>query len=509
MDQAETIAAIATLNFSDSGKIFGVGIEAIRHDLLEAMLPTAEQAVRHFPHDAKLWQLLGLVARGLNDSARAISAFATAAALAPNDALIAHSHARVMHEAGGIASELYEKALILAPQNGEILLGRAAALVTEHEIEKAVGQLATVLKANPLWLDGHRSIAKIRGQVGDGSSYTDSLKTALLQMPDDPSLHQLLVMTNFQAKDFGAAAINITNARLRFPDLEWIAEWEAYCASESGDMLRADKLFHSLGMPENIDQAHRIVRHHIKAGRADLAAEVGEAWIERDLQGVLWPYLALAWRITGDSRWQWLEGDPRFIGVYDLCPELGDISKVAAVLRDLHFADRQPLDQSLRFGTQTDGPLFSRVEPEIKLLRDAVINVVEQHIAQLPGAQAGHPLLVERRKPIRFAGSWSVRLTRQGMHVDHVHPEGWLSSALYISLPAKAMGDGSGESAHDGWLSFGENRELVPDLEPFRMIEPKEGRLVLFPSTMWHGTRKFDDGERLTVAFDIARPARA
>ena len=95
------------------------------------------------------------------------------------------------------------------------------------------------------------------------------------------------------------------------------------------------------------------------------------------------------------------------------------------------------------------------------------------------------------------------------MHVDHVHPEGWLSSALYISLPAKAMGDGSGESAHDGWLSFGENRELVPDLEPFRMIEPKEGRLVLFPSTMWHGTRKFDDGERLTVAFDIARPARA
>ena len=38
------------------------------------------------------------------------------------------------------------------------------------------------------------------------------------------------------------------------------------------------------------------------------------------------------------------------------------------------------------------------------------------------------------------------------------------------------------------------------------MIEPKPGRLVLFPSTMWHGTEPFAAGERLTVAFDVARP---
>jgi len=28
-------------------------------------------------------------------------------------------------------------------------------------------------------------------------------------------------------------------------------------------------------------------------------------------------------------------------------------------------------------------------------------------------------------------------------------------------------------------------------------------RLALFPSVFWHGTRPFDDGERLTVAFDV------
>jgi len=46
-------------------------------------------------------------------------------------------------------------------------------------------------------------------------------------------------------------------------------------------------------------------------------------------------------------------------------------------------------------------------------------------------------------------------------------------------------------------------------LPPIRTIEPKPGRLVLFPSTMWHGTRPFDAGERLTVAFDVKRPAQA
>jgi hypothetical protein len=48
--------------------------------------------------------------------------------------------------------------------------------------------------------------------------------------------------------------------------------------------------------------------------------------------------------------------------------------------------------------------------------------------------------------------------------------------------------------------------ELGLDLEPLRIIKPMSGQLVLFPSTMWHGTIPFESGERLTVAFDVARP---
>ena len=215
------------------------------------------------------------------------------------------------------------------------------------------------------------------------------------------------------------------------------------------------------------------------------------------------PSLSAAWRLTGDPRWQALEGDERFIGVYDIADQIPSLDALAERLRELHLASRHhPLEQSLRGGTQTDGPLFSRIEPEIRALRAAIVETVERHVAQLPPPRADHPLLIEKRAPIRFAGSWSVRLTGEGFHVNHVHPAGWISSAFYVALPGAAMG---GE-AHSGWLSLGEVNELGLDLPPIRLVEPKPGRLVLFPSTMWHGTRPFSEGERLTVAFDVAPP---
>jgi hypothetical protein len=107
-----------------------------------------------------------------------------------------------------------------------------------------------------------------------------------------------------------------------------------------------------------------------------------------------------------------------------------------------------------------------------------------------------------RSGPIwRSPGGW---LRGAGHHTNHIHPQGWLSSAFYVSVASQElMGP-----APAGWLALGEPpAELGLDLPPLRMIEPKPGRLVLFPSIMWHGTVPFAGGERLSVAFDVAPPA--
>ncbi|HEY0628903.1 MAG TPA: putative 2OG-Fe(II) oxygenase, partial [Sphingomicrobium sp.] len=137
-------------------------------------------------------------------------------------------------------------------------------------------------------------------------------------------------------------------------------------------------------------------------------------------------------------------------------------------------------------------------------LRSAIVGAVERHIAQLPPTDPAHPTLRRRRdRRVRFSGSWSVRLRSGGHHANHVHPLGWLSSALYIALPAR----GRDEPEDAGWLTLGQpDEKLGIDLPPWRKIEPKVAQLVLFPSTMWHGTMPFEDGERLTVAFDVEAP---
>jgi hypothetical protein len=202
-----------------------------------------------------------------------------------------------------------------------------------------------------------------------------------------------------------------------------------------------------------------------------------------------------------DPRWNWLEGDDRFVGVYDIADRLPPLDTLAEALRRLHTLSEQPLEQSLRGGTQADG-IFLHVDPVMVALRDAIRTTVAEHLAQLPARDESHPLLAPRRDEIRFSGSWSVRLHGGGYHANHVHPAGWISSALYIALPPDLGRDGA------GFLTLGDAKSPTLDVQtpPFRTIEPKPGRLALFPSYMWHGTKPFGEGERITVAFDVAVP---
>jgi hypothetical protein len=83
--------------------------------------------------------------------------------------------------------------------------------------------------------------------------------------------------------------------------------------------------------------------------------------------------------------------------------------------------------------------------------------------------------------------------------VNHIHPEGWISSAYYLAVPAEVQDP----IARSGWIKFGEPRFPMPGGEPLRHVQPRAGRLVLFPSYLWHGTTPIHGDEpRMTIAFD-------
>lgn len=502
LDQYRHLLALSP---HDPAAAVEAGLAALRSGFEEAALPLVRPVAEANPGHPLLWQVLALLYRAAEDLGPAVEAYRRAAELAPGDVKIVHGLARAALEAGLPAAGLYRAAQRLAPRDDHVLLGLAAARHAEEGPEAALATLESEVRSRPEWVPGHAQIARLRWAGGDLEGFTGTLEQALAVRPRDLALWRELIGTLLHAEWYEETLDAIARGRRACGPQTTFTANEAVSRAELGQDAEADRLFAALSGAGDATVAIRHVRHLLRSGRPAEALAVGEPLTRSPHANLVWPYMAIGWRLTGDPRWQWLEGDPRLVGVYDLAPALPPLDVLAARLRGLHLSKRQPLEQSVRGGTQTDGALFARVEPEIRALRAAVAEAVAAHIAQLPPPVPGHPTLGARRdRPIRFSGSWSVRLAGSGCHANHIHPAGWFSSALYVALP----GEEARGPAPAGWLTLGEPQaELRIDLAPFRLVEPKPGRLVLFPSTMWHGTRPFAAGERLTVAFDVAPPA--
>lgn len=213
----------------------------------------------------------------------------------------------------------------------------------------------------------------------------------------------------------------------------------------------------------------------------------------------------LALRANGDPRAQALADYERHIQIFDLEPPPG-FSTMAdfnaalnAHLDTMHTDKREPLDQTLRHGTQTAPSLLAGRNALLGALRQRIEEAVAVYIERMP-LDDGHPLTGRRAAGFSFAGSWSSRLHDQGFHANHVHPKGWISSCYYVAVPDAALDS----VAQQGWIKFGEPSFKTAMADTIRRtIQPMPGRLVLFPSYMWHGTIAFRSAAtRTTIAFD-------
>ena len=189
----------------------------------------------------------------------------------------------------------------------------------------------------------------------------------------------------------------------------------------------------------------------------------------------------------------------RLVSITDWQVDSNTVNTLITYLQASHSGKRQPIGQSLQSGTQTLEELFDIPDAPIVNLKSYILNMVAAHVNTL-SRQSGHPLLsrIPESDEYFFTGSWSVRLRKNGYHKPHFHPAGWLSGVIYLGVPDAVNKDGQ------GWIEFGRPNITGLKDEPELAVKPQVGRLVLFPSYMWHGTRAFDSDEtRLTVAFDL------
>ncbi|HEX7917013.1 tetratricopeptide repeat protein [Rudaea sp.] len=384
----------------------------------------------------------------------------------------------------------------------------AHALVDENRLEEAEALLHDIVRERPRFADAHNNLAQLiwvrRGDVAAAAEYLDR---ALAQYPRDNALISVKMNLLDGAGDAqGALAFFETclDAGNSDPGLLMAASRAALKADAPRALAYARRAQQLAPGPSS---ERVMINALLGAGDAVEALQRTESLLRTapDDQHLI-AMQTTAWRLLGDPRYAgycdyagmargWTIDTPT--GWNDLRAYLADL---AVSLKRLHTSRAHPLNQSLRHGSQTAQNLLDIDDPAIRAFFSAIDGPIHRHIETI--GHGGDPLRRRNTGAYKIAGIWSVRLNARGYHTNHVHPQGWLSSACYIELPRAVAGDNPGR---EGFLKFGEpGYPTQPRLEPEYFIRPEPGLLALFPSYFWHGTVPFGgDDTRLTIAFDL------
>lgn len=467
------------------------------------------ELLRAHPRHPEAWILLGNALRAQTRGVEAEQAYRRALEIEPRNATAHHNLGALFSqlERAEEALEELQRAQALGLTGVELAANVGRTLSQLYRFEEAERAYAAAVSVAPAYGEAQLNLARLRYMQGD-AQFDRSLVEACKQRPQDVSLRVLHARVLRRAGNLRDAA-RVLYDLLAQDDANAEARAElAAILHEGGQLLEAENQALEAAAARRADP--RIVETLalilLARGRPDEALQFIRPQRERVPHEQTWiAYEATAHRLSGDeAAYRRLYDYDRFVRVYDLAPPPGWRSMAelnAAVLRALearHRLPTHPLDQSLRNGSQTARSLLTERDPAIQALLTAFAAPIADYLRAI-GERADHPLSARNRGGAHITGAWSVRLNRDGFHVNHVHPQGWISSAYYVSVPAEV----ADERLRSGWLKFGEPRYPVPGAAAELMVQPVPGRLVLFPSYMWHGTNPIHGSEpRTTVAFD-------
>lgn len=389
-----------------------------------------------------------------------------------------------------------------------LLVQLARGLQLAGRVAEARSQLESGLARWPVDVPLHQQLAQLLWSQGAQSEFVKPLERAITAHPQQLGLRLVAADLLRHAGETRRALGLLEQGIALAPDSPAFLTSLGVLLDDlgrEGDALRMLRAAVTRA-PQSVPSRRNLVPALLRAGEsAEALRLLDDLLVTAPGDQLLLAWRATALRMAGDGGYAALYDYPRLVRAHALVPPaaFGDITAFNAAfareLETLHRTKQRPLLQSLRGGSQTERnlPRDAARHPAIAAFFTMIDASVREYMAALD-SRRDHPTDRRRRADYRIAGSWSVQLRGDGFHTSHVHPQGWLSSAYYVDLPAA---DGTPRA---GWLKFGEPGMARPVCAADHFVEPRPGTLVLFPSCFWHGTVPFTGGgRRLTAAFDV------
>lgn len=376
--------------------------------------------------------------------------------------------------------------------SSDAMLDRGALLHARGHIAAAIKQYHEVLTAQPHDLEARSNLAHALLEIGESTQAFAVLHGAPAVVRDHPLLQATAAALHCALGQYAPALQLLAplTASGRTDEMAWInlalAQRELGAEHQACAALREACDIN----PDNARAAADLCAQLISIGRAAEACIVADEFLERHPQDrQVLAVCALALRETGrDDEANEISDPLTMVEVLDHDAEslpTGLLDELCHHLAEHPLAIQSPASKATRGGLQT-GELDPKSHP-------ALAAVAHWISAQLP---------IECRG-LRW---WATCLTAGGRQLPHIHPQSDWSGVFYLELPAMMQA----EDALAGALEVGsvpQHIRLRRDA-PRQCIAPAPGKLVLFPSHLWHQTLEFDaTGRRISLAFDaLAAP---
>lgn len=460
---------------------------------------------------AGLWSMLAVARLRTGNQAAAADAFLRAASLDPEGGRAWLNAATVLLQVGRMrdAADAARRGIGLgfAPPEANLILGRA--LQATADLNDAAAAFEAAITFRPTFAAAHHELAQLLWmRTGDLEHALARLNAAIAAHPHDGGLRDVLMRVSKAAGDEAAAKSAAAGLLKLVPPSPGRRLLEAHEANLRGDYRAAATAARDAADSgaDKSQSLEALASAQLASGDGVGLLGTAKEWREHDeFNQLAIAYLATALRMLDDARGDAFRDYEKLVRAFDI--DVPDewasldayLSDVTRALTGMHAFEAHPLGQSIRGGTQTMEPLWESPDPAVRAFFHAIDSPIRRYTADLGTGE--DPLRSRNRGTYQIKGCWSVWLKPGGFHVDHVHPQGWISSACYIQTP-KVIEEGEGK---EGWIRFGQPPTQPPGgMSAEHFVQPRPGRLVLFPAWMWHGTVPFSSDERrLTVAFDV------
>jgi len=425
------------------------------------------------------YSYLGLALRDKGDLKAYIDCFQQLVKIKPGDADVYNNLGAAQQYNGELkaAVDSYKLALQIDPECAEAYNNMAGALHSLGDLDAAIDSFQCALKIKPDYAKAYNNMGHALLDKGDLNAAMDCYKSVLEIQPDSASAHNNMGNALREIGEYGeaikhfdfitASEVNPSNPQFWFNSQAQALE----CLYNSGRYAELQER----------------LKCHAESDSINLRTAAVSAFVTDQLK-VEDPY-------------PFCKKPLDFFHVGSLHDHISDVSGFAEdiILEAANVSQVwEPLHGVTKSGFQTSPTIFQAGKC-CETLEKILQKEIETYYVKFRSEDCGYMNSWPNESYLR---GWYCRLIKNGHQRPHNHPSGWLSGVVYLKT---IDGLDSDEGAIELGL-HGHDLTILDNSYPRKVHRPKQGDIILFPSSLFHWTIPFDeDTDRCVIAFDLYR----